>query len=176
MFQELERIPGNEAWMIVSVQALHRFYLRNNDKVVASWMTRQDRDVAIADNVKYINRAVGEILAIKPGGPLVFVGFSQGVAMAYRAAVLGEQRAAAVIAVGGDLPPELKTAARDHFPFIFIAAGDSDYFYTNERVQADAAFLQTQGIPNEVFRYRGGHEWTEELRQRLHQVLSRFGG
>ena len=45
----LEAIPGAEAWMLLSVQALHRFYRGRSDEVVASWMTRQDREAAIAD-------------------------------------------------------------------------------------------------------------------------------
>ena len=38
------------------VQALHRFYTRNDQSVVASWMTREDREHAIADNIEYLNR------------------------------------------------------------------------------------------------------------------------
>ena len=38
---------------------------------------------------------------------VVYAGFSQGVAMAFRAAVLGRWPCAGVVAVGGDVPPEL---------------------------------------------------------------------
>jgi len=80
---------------LVSVQALHRFYSRGHEKVVASWMTRQDREQAIADNLGYVNRVINALLADAPEVPVIFVGFSQGVAMAYRAAVLGAHRARA---------------------------------------------------------------------------------
>src|SRR5689334_13796133 len=55
---ELERIPGAEQWNVASVQGLHRFYTRGDQKVVASWMTRQDREDAIADNIAYVDRVL----------------------------------------------------------------------------------------------------------------------
>jgi hypothetical protein len=48
--QALQTIPGHEDWLLVSIQALHPFYTRK-ERVVASWMTRDDRELAIADNV-----------------------------------------------------------------------------------------------------------------------------
>ena len=49
----LARIPGSEHWLLVAVQGLHRFYRRDSE-VVASWMTREDREQAIADNLAYV--------------------------------------------------------------------------------------------------------------------------
>src|SRR5215472_2271879 len=74
--------------LLISVQGLHRFYRGSSNEVVASWMTRQDRELAIADNISYVARVVESVFAaqkVKP--PLLFAGFSQGVAMAYRTAV-----------------------------------------------------------------------------------------
>ena len=171
MLAELERLPGSDQWTLVSVQALHRFYSRGDERVVASWMTRQDRELAITDNIAYVDRVVSMLLADAPQAPVVFVGFSQGVAMAYRAAVLGVHHARAMIAIGGDVPPEVKTAPAERFPAILIAAGESDQFYTAAKVDADEAFLSSIGVRTDVFRYRGGHEWTDELRDRIHRML-----
>ena len=174
MLAELELVPGSERWTLVSVQGLHRFYSRGHEKVVASWMTRQDREQAIADNLGYVNRVINALLADAPEPPVIFVGFSQGVAMAYRAAVLGGHRARGIIAIGGDVPPDVKAAPADRFPSILIAAGESDNWYTSAKVEADELFLRSHGIRSEVFRYRGGHEWTAELRERVHQLLERL--
>jgi predicted esterase len=171
MLAELELLPGSDQWTLVAVQALHRFYSRGDERVVASWMTRQDRELAITDNIAYVDRVVSTLLAGAPQTPVVFVGFSQGAAMAYRAAVLGVHRARRMIAIGGDVPPEVKTAPADRFPAILIAAGDSDGFYTPAKVDADEALLSSIGVRTDVFRYRGGHEWTDELRDRIHRVL-----
>ena len=104
--ERLRAIPGAAAWTLVSVQGLHRFYRGRTEEVVASWMTREDREVAIADNIAYVDAALD---AVPHDGStrIVFAGFSQGVAMAFRAALRGRRRAAGVIAIGGDVPPEL---------------------------------------------------------------------
>ena len=59
-FDVLRQIAASRSIGIVSIQGLHRFYTRDND-VVASWMTKEDRELAIADNVAYVaKRAVGD--------------------------------------------------------------------------------------------------------------------
>jgi len=159
---EVKETPGVEQWTIASVQGLHRFYNRNSEKVIASWMTRQDRDEAIADNIAYVDRAIDTVGA---QGPIVFVGFSQGASMAYRAAVLGSHRAAGVIALGGDIPPELKSGELLRpWPQILIGGGARDTWFTSEKIDADAAFLATHQVPHDVVRFAGGHEWTDEFR------------
>ena len=64
MLEELRRIPGADQWTRVSIQALNRFYTRGDAKVVANWMTREDRDQAIADNIAYVNSAIQHILSL----------------------------------------------------------------------------------------------------------------
>jgi len=172
MLAELELIPGSEQWTLVSIQALHRFYARRMEKVVASWMTRQDRDDAIVDNVAYVDRALDTALQGIGSAPMVFVGFSQGVAMAYRAAVLGRHRPQSIIAIGGDVPPEVKTAASEKFPPVLIAAGMQDELYTASHLETDSAFLRAHGVAVDMFRYSGGHEWTVDLRRRIQDVLA----
>src|SRR5262245_21301945 len=58
MLAELVRIRGARGWLLASVQALNRFYDRDNAKVIAGWMTRQDREFAIADNIAYVASVV----------------------------------------------------------------------------------------------------------------------
>src|SRR3954468_12508420 len=83
----MRAIRGADRWLLVSVQGLHRFYQRRTNEVIASWMTRQDRPVAIADNLAFAAAVVADVANHWPAsGPLVFAGFSQGVAMAFRAA------------------------------------------------------------------------------------------
>jgi predicted esterase len=176
MLAELELIPGSERWTLVSVQGLHRFYARGHGNVVASWMTREDREQAIADNLGYVNRVVHAALqGVGDEATVVFLGFSQGVAMAYRAAVMGERRAGGLIAIGGDVPSDVQEASADRFPPILIAAGQSDEWYTAAKVEADEVFLRARGLRHEIFHYAGGHVWTAELRGRIHKVLDKLG-
>src|SRR3954453_15169282 len=90
--ERMRRIPGAERWLLVSIQGLHRFYQRRANQVVASWMTRQDRDLAIADNLTYVTAVIDRLDDERRGSPrLVLTGFSQGVAMMFRAATSGSR-------------------------------------------------------------------------------------
>ena len=156
--ERLEGIPGASAWTLVSVQALHRFYRGRSEEVVASWMTREDRDVAIPDNLAYVAAALDEV----PRGPLtriVYAGFSQGVAMAFRAGVLGRDRASGVMAIGGDVPPELLADRSLRFPPVFLARGERDEWLTQSKFDADVAALTARGTPARSLVYDGAHEW-----------------
>jgi predicted esterase len=168
---DVRTIPGASAWTIASVQGLHRFYTRNSEKVIASWMTRQDRDDAVTDNVAYVDRAIEAVGAV---GPIVFVGFSQGASMAYRAAVLGTHRAAGILALAGDIPPEVKNAGASRtWPAVLIAGGAGDTWFTTAKLEADAAFLASRNVPHDVVRFAGGHEWTDEFRAAAGRWLQR---
>src|SRR4029079_6253894 len=111
----LQAIPGGTDWTLVSIQGLHRFYRGRSDEVVASWMTREDRELAMADNLAYVAAALEQV-PHDSSTRLVYAGFSQGVAMAFRAAIRGAQPASAIVAIGGDVPPELLADASVQFP------------------------------------------------------------
>ena len=139
----LTAIPGASSWTLIAVQGLHRFYRGRSEDVVASWMTREDREAAIADNVAYVAAAL-ETVPHDHSIPIVFAGFSQGVAMAFRAAVRGPARARGVIAVGGDVPPELLSDGACACPPGLLARGERDEWYRQEKFDADVAVLKVQ--------------------------------
>jgi predicted esterase len=161
LLAEVLRIPGASGWRVASVQALHPFYTRDNQRVIASWMTRQNREQAIADNIEYVDRAIDRI---GYQGALVCVGFSQGAAMAYRAGVAGRHSASGIIALAGDVPPELRADRGHAWPPVLIGVGDRETWYTPDKVQADLTFLEAAGAPHQVVRFKGGHEWTAAFR------------
>ena len=123
--ERLQAIPAAAPWVRVSVQGLHRFYERRTGQVIASWMTQEDREDAIADNIAYITAAI-ETAPADPSLPLVFAGFSQGVAMAYRAACRGPRPAAAIISVGGDVHRSCSRDPSITFPRVLLIRGRDD--------------------------------------------------
>ncbi|HYN09885.1 MAG TPA: hypothetical protein VES67_21050 [Vicinamibacterales bacterium] len=160
MLADVQRVPAIERWRLVVPQALHRFYTRDQQRIVASWMTREDRDLGIQDNLEYVARVIDRI----GGGasPLVCLGFSQGASMAYRAAVLGRHPVSGVIALGGDIPPEVRAATvadGRSWPEVLIGAGERDTWF-NPRLDGELTFLMSRGISHQVVRYDGAHEWT----------------
>lgn len=161
MMDRLVAVPDSGSWTLVSVQALNRFYKGRTQEVVAGWMTRQDREAAIADNIEYINRVVEAVAAASV--PLFYAGFSQGAAMAFRAGVRGTRKASGVIAVGGDVPPELFEDAAAVFPPVLLARGSRDEWYTATTFDADVAALETRGVNVDAVIVDAGHEWTGDV-------------
>ena len=165
----LQRIPNASEWLLVAVQALHPFYTKN-ERIVASWMTRQDRELAIADNVRYVAGVV-EAVSHEFGletSPIVFAGFSQGVAMAYRAAAAIP--AAGVIALAGDVPPDVT----DPLPDVLIGRGSGDEWYTDGKAAADVARLKGLARSVETCMFEGGHEWTDAFAAAAGTFLQRL--
>jgi predicted esterase len=160
----LRRIPGAEGWLLVSIQALHRFYQRRANEVVASWMTRQDRDLAIADNLAYVAGVMDAVEREYPGAPRrVLAGFSQGVAMTFRAAAASTRPVDGVIAVGGDVPPELDPAALGRVGHALVCRGARDEWYTEAIFDRDLRRLREAHVAVRPLAFDGGHEWSDEV-------------
>jgi predicted esterase len=170
--QRLKAIPGSASWMLVSVQALHRFYDRRTGRVIACWMTHEDREDAIADNIAYVATAL-ESVPHDDAMPLVFAGFSQGVAMAYRAACRGPWRAAGIISVGGDVPPELSRDPAVVFPPTLLVRGVSDEWYLAGKFEEDLAALTARGADVTSVTAACGHEWNAEVNDLAGRFLAR---
>jgi predicted esterase len=170
--EALMMIPGSEAWLLVAVQALHPFYTRS-ERVVASWMTREDRDHAIADNVEYVGRVLDRVRHEHDTRPtLVFAGFSQGGAMAYRAAA--HYRADGLIILAADAPPDVLAEQRVPLPPILMGRGTRDDWYTEDKQAADLAALARIGARVESCVFDGAHEWTDTFRAAAAALLRRL--
>jgi predicted esterase len=162
--ERMRAIPAAARWMLVAVQGLHRFYQRRTNEVVASWMTRQDRELAIDDNVAYVEAVVDAVVREWPTPPrIVFAAFSQGVATACRAAARSTRRLAGVIAVGGDVPPELDATALSRIPAVLVCRGARDEWYTTAKFDSDIGRLRAAGSAVTPVAFDGGHEWSNPV-------------
>ncbi|HVW12078.1 MAG TPA: hypothetical protein VHC90_26045 [Bryobacteraceae bacterium] len=169
----LRSLPGSERCLIVSLQGLHSFYNRRTNEVVASWMTKQNREEAIADNIAYVKTCLDAVAAEWATAPVaVFAGFSQGVAMAFRAAVHFPHRVAGVIAVGGDVPPELSPDALRAIPRALVARGSGDSLYSDAQFFRDEKTLREAGTNVHSLPFTGGHEWPRDFGDPLGWLLS----
>lgn len=170
----LEAIPELASWTLVSIQGLHRFYGRNQE-VVASWMTSQHREEAIEDNLRYVRSVVTEAIH-QAGEPqaLVYIGYSQGVAMAWRAAVLGSRRVDGLAVFGGDVPPELGVRPLTQCPPVLLGRGRDDTHYTAAQFQADLEMLASRFVVVEPYEVRGGHTWSDETGRSVGAFVTRL--
>ncbi|MBY0496496.1 MAG: phospholipase [Cyanobacteria bacterium] len=161
-FDVLSQIAAGRSIGIVSIQGLHRFYTKAND-VIASWMTKEDREHAISDNVAYVAKVLSAV-ADEYGitRPLIYVGFSQGVAMAYRAAALAQRPCDGVIALAADVPPDVAPLAAS-LPKVLIGRGTGDKWYTEEKASKDRAVLEASGVAVVEHVFEGGHVFAPEF-------------
>src|SRR5262245_14023420 len=161
---DLERVPRGSTWLAAAVQGLNRYYAGRSRPLVANWMTSQDRELAIADNVARVDRVLDALeRELGPPRTIVFAGFSQGVAMAYRAGMLGRRPCDAILAVCGDVPPELMSASTRPWPRVLAATGAHDEWYTPARLEADFEFLKTRRPDAERLVLEAGHEWSHAV-------------
>jgi predicted esterase len=161
---ELRKIPRSEQWSLLSVQALHPFYTRSGD-VVASWMTRVDRELAIGDNLAYVQKVLAQVARRRM---LVFSGFSQGAAMAARAAA--HITCSGLIMLGGDVPEDAKKAAT-RLPPVLLGRGIRDEWYTDEKFKSDLEYLEPRTRVTRCV-FAGGHEWSDAFREAFAEFLA----
>jgi predicted esterase len=171
--ERLRAIPGSDQWLIVSVEALHHFYRGRTNEVGASWMTRQHREMAIADNIAYVKSCLDSAIAEWHALPVVvFAGFSQGVAMAFRAAANATQKIAGVIAVGGDVPPEITADQLRRIPRVLLVRGAADNLYSDEQFAKDQQRLRVGSVSLSAIQLDAGHEWAADLSESAARFLA----
>jgi predicted esterase len=168
--EELRRLPGASRRVLCAVQALHPFYNRTGD-VIASWMTRLQREHAVQDNVRYVASVVAEVKRELPvSEQLIYLGFSQGAAMAYRAAAGSGHACHGVVVLGGDVPPELEPSL-GQLPPVLLGRGSSEEWYDAAKMEHDVELLRGKGVDVRPFVFEGGHEWTNEFRAEAGRFL-----
>jgi predicted esterase len=96
--------------------------------------------------------------------------------MAFRAGLRGARRASAVIAVGGDVPPELLAEPSVKFPRVLLIRGERDDWYTAGKLDADINALESRGVAVESFVHEGGHEWTAAVSRRAAEFVHNGSG
>ena len=169
--EELRRIPGASRWVLCAVQALHPFYNRTGE-VIASWMTRLQRERAIEDNLLYVTSVVAEVKReLRTSERLAYLGFSQGAAMAYRAASGSGYACQALVVLGGDVPPELEERDLGSFPPVLLGRGSSEEWYDSAKMEHDVGLLRRKGVDIRPCIFQGGHEWTDEFRAEAGRFL-----
>ncbi|MGE0041085.1 MAG: alpha/beta hydrolase [Vicinamibacterales bacterium] len=169
--EALSRMRPGPEWGLVSVQGLHRYYARTGD-VVAAWMTREDRELAIADNIAYVAAVVAAVGAAHgPPSALVYSGFSQGVAMAYRAAAAAGHPCAGIVVLGGDVPPDVAPAAAA-LPPVLLGRGAADPLYPAARAERDLAVLRDAGATVELCEFDAAHAYGPAFDERARTFLA----
>lgn len=158
-FESLE----NKNTLIVAPEGLHRFYWEKfSGRVVASWMTKEDREEDITDYVNYLDMVYQEVMQSlgNENVRVTILGFSQGVATVSRWMEAKQVPVQQLIFWAGTLPPELNLISLKKFKSYFVV-GDADEFIRKDQVEETEKRLSTHQIPYEIIRYQGKHEIDE---------------
>ena len=156
---------------IVAPEGLSRFYAETgrNDKIGASWMTREDRLAEIDDYIRYLDALYAEVMG-SALVPVNVLGFSQGTATAARWLAQRNVKAGRLILWGGEVPPDLDLAAvrqRWEKTDVTLVIGTEDQYITPKVLSRDEQRLREHGISFRVERFEGGHEIVPEVLERI---------
>lgn len=146
--------------LVVAPQGPHQMYLdMETRKVGFSWLTTYDRNRAVADLFELMDSVLAKVRV--DGGITAapyLLGFSQGVSIAYRYHLLGGRPAAGIIACGGDLPSDVRTAVGEapSLPTLLIH-GKRDGIVPLAKGEEAASILRDAGHQPECYYFDGEH-------------------
>ena len=149
--------------VIVAPEGLHRFYWQGfSGRVVASWMTREDRLEDISDYCNFLDIVYNEVISSFNRSVKVNVfGFSQGSATVLRWLSIKRPEVNNLILWGGTFPAdinfEMDRAYFNSFKTYFVM-GTNDEYISNAEVEAQEKILTNNKIDFKSVRFEGKHE------------------
>ena len=149
--------------LIVAPEGLHRFYWKGfSDRVVASWMTKVDRENDIKDYVNYLDAVYSEILSAFNNKKVKInvLGFSQGTATVLRWLTISKLPVDNLFLWGGTFPADIDFQMdREYFSSIrtFFVMGDKDEYNDAVAVKEMNSILMKNEIPFEFVSFDGTH-------------------
>jgi predicted esterase len=164
--------------LVVAPEGLHRFYWSGfSGKIVASWMTKEDREDDIHDYVNYLDSVYTEVMAqVDHNVKITVLGFSQGTATVCRWLAAGHSHADHLVLWAGAFPADMDLQLnRKLFEKVrtILVTGDKDEFIKEEQVREQVELLDKNGIRHELMRFTGKHEIKEDT---LLELASRLKG
>lgn len=140
-------------------------------RVGANWMTKHERETAIANNHRLLDKLIESILEEYPTMPKIHVlGFSQGAATATRWASHWNGKIETLVLWAGGFALDLDMEeARGKFSDteLILAIGDRDELITSEQIQKQEELIS--GLGKDVLRYNypGGHDLDSGLLEKI---------
>ena len=151
----------SEKRVVVVPEALNKFYWNGmKGKVVASWMTKDDRESEIEDYTEYLNKVYELIIKDAPANVKITVlGFSQGTATSCRwISDNNHSKISRLILWASAMPKEVFSEAKlyEHIDFTIIL-GDKDEYISIEELNRHVLELKEEGFNPKSIVYEGNH-------------------
>lgn len=162
---------------LLAPEGLSRFYLseltdagRKDNKVGATWMTRENRLTDIDNYITYLNEVFRKELSGFDHVPVTVMAFSQGCATACRWVSQGTVRFDRLILWAGLFPPDMDFSAGQQAlknKKTIMVVGNHDPFVTTERMAEFDSLASKLGVAPEKIIFEGKHEMNEEVLKKL---------
>ncbi|MBL7889357.1 MAG: phospholipase [Bacteroidia bacterium] len=149
--------------VIVAPEGLHRFYWQGfSGRVVASWMTKEDRLEDINDYCNFLDIVYNEVVSsFNKTIKVNVLGFSQGSATVLRWLSIKRPAVNSLILWGGTFPAdmnfEMDRAYFNSFKTYFVM-GTNDEYISNAEVEEQEKILTNNKIDFKSVRFEGKHE------------------
>ena len=145
---------------IVAPEGMHRFYLKGSSgRVGASWMTKEDRDNDISDNLNWLNQLADELAAKHQFEKTILLGFSQGGATALRWFHKSRIKIDQLIIWAAVFPPDLivkEELVNSNSRNRFFVIGNNDEFYSENQRNELIECYNSAGFISSI--YDGNHD------------------
>jgi predicted esterase len=168
-------VLDSEKNYVIAPQGLSKFYLNNGyDKVGASWLTKENREIDLQNALTYLQAIYFEEVAKHiekyAKTELIVFGFSQGVSMAVRWAVANKIPFTKLILWAGRFPNEIQ-AENLHFVAknaeIMLVIGKQDEFYQESYLAEETEKITKLLKAPQVIVFEGTHEVQREVLQKI---------
>jgi predicted esterase len=155
--------------LIAAPEALSRFYLDPSrspsdplPRVGAAWMTREDRQNEIEDQIRYLDALHDRLrpAAVRDRVRLRVLGFSQGVATAGRWVAYGRARTSQLILWAGKFPPDVDLrplAEKLAGAPVLLVTGTRDSLASWSGADEETKRFADAGIAARLMSFEGGH-------------------
>jgi len=152
---------------VIAPEGLSRFYLeelqttgRKNNRVGATWMTKENRLTDIENYIQYLNAVYA--LEIKDNSkPVTVLGFSQGSATASRWVLSGKINFERLVLWAGMLPPDMNFDAGSKLlekKGVYLVYGKADPFLTDDRFAEMHTLAKQLNTEIKEITFEGGHD------------------
>jgi len=154
---------------VIAPEGISKFYLEDvssrsrtgNNRVGATWMTRENRLTEIENYISYLNSVYKKEVPENFQGEITILGFSQGAATAARWAIDGNQPFQRLILWAGIFPPDMNfEKAQEIFQGkrVIEVFGTTDPYLTDDRLKEVSSVNNHLNIHPEIIEFDGGHE------------------
>jgi predicted esterase len=152
-------IIANENRLVVAPEGLHRFYHKGGaDRVVASWMTKEDREDDIRDYISWLDMAAADILlSCRADVKVTVLGFSQGAATVTRWITAGMTHIDHLILWCGFFPPDIREDFSIADTQLTVVTASEDRFITEEETQRQLTNIKARHATYKHIRFEGHH-------------------